>query len=93
MVDFIDKTSEKDGTPINRDNLMAMQGFSNCNIYEDVSELGEKQIIEYYPDRNENLITTFKLNGEIEEKFVGVKEINKTTSFGVGENIATEAIS
>lgn len=93
MVDFIDKTSEKDGTPINRDNLMAIQGFSNCNIYEDVNELGEKQMIEYYPDRNEKLITTFKLNGEIEEKFVGVKEITKTTSFGVGDNIATEAIS
>lgn len=27
MIDFIDKTSEQNGTPINRENMMAMQGF------------------------------------------------------------------
>ena len=27
MVEFIDKTTEQAGTPINRKNLMAMQGF------------------------------------------------------------------
>ena len=27
MVEFIDKTTEQNGTPINRQNLMAMQGF------------------------------------------------------------------
>ena len=27
MKEFIDKTSEQDGTPINRENLMAVQGF------------------------------------------------------------------
>ena len=93
MIDFIDKTSEQNGTPINRENLMAMQGFSNCDIYEDVNELGEKQIIKDYVDRNEKLITTFKLDGRIEEKFVGKKTITKTYSFGIGNNISSEVIS
>lgn len=93
MKDFIDKTSEQSGTPINRENMMAIQGFSNCDIYEDVNELGEKQIIEDYVDRNEKLITTFKLDGRIEEKFVGEKTITKTYSFGIGNNISSEVIS
>ena len=93
MIEFIDKTSERNGTPINRENLMAIQGFSNCNTYEDVNELGEKQIIEDYIDRNEKLITTFKLDGQIEEKFVGEKTITKTYSFGIGDNISSEVIS
>ena len=93
MKEFIDKTSEQSGTPINRINLMAIQGFSNCNIYEDVNELGEKQIIEDYIDRNEKFITTFKSNGKIEEKMAGEKTITKTSSFGVGGNISMEVLS
>lgn len=81
------------GTPINRETLMAMQGFSNCNIYEAVNALGEKQMIEDYVDRNEKFITTFKTDGRIEEKFIGEKTITKTYSFGVGDNISTEVIS
>ena len=88
MKDFIDKTSEQSGTPINRENMMAIQGFSNCDIYEDVNELGEKQIIEDYVDRNEKLITTFKLDGRIEEKFVGEKTISKTTTFNADDSIS-----
>ena len=93
MIEFIDKTSEQSGTPINRENMMAIQGFSNCNIYEDVNELGEEQVIEDYVDRNEKLITTFKLDGRIEEKFIGEKTITKTYSFGIGNNISSEVIS
>lgn len=93
MIDFIDKTTVQSGTPINRENMMAIQGFSNCDIYEDVNELGEKQIIRDYVDRNEKLITTFKLDGRIEEKFVGEKTITKTYSFGIGNNISSEVIS
>ena len=93
MIEFIDETSEKLGTEFSRENMMAVQGFSNCNTYEDVNELGEKQIIEDYIDRNEKLITTFKLDGQIEEKFVGEKTITKTYSFGIGDNISSEVIS
>ena len=80
------------GTPINRENMMALQGFSNCDIYEDVNELGEKQVIEDYVDRNEKLITTFKLDGRIEEKFIGEKTITKTTTFNSNGSIS-EVIS
>ena len=93
MIEFIDETSEKLGTEFSRENMMAIQGFSNCNTYEDVNELGEKQIIEDYIDRNEKLITTFKLDGQIEEKFVGKKTITKKCSFGIGDNISSEVIS
>ena len=93
MIEFIDETSEKLGTEFSRENMMAIQGFSNCDIYEDVNELGEKQIIEDYVDRNEKLITTFKLDERIEEKFVGEKTITKTYSFGIGNNISSEVIS
>lgn len=93
MKEFIDETSEKLGTEFNRENMMAVQGFSNCNTYEDVNGLGEKQIIEDYIDRNEKLITTFKTDGRIEEKFIGEKTITKTYSFGIGDNISSEVIS
>lgn len=89
----LDDDAEIEGTPINRENLMAMQGFSNCNTYEDVNELGEKQIIEDYIDRNEKLITTFKLDGKIEEKFIGEKTITNTCSLGIGDYISSEVIS
>lgn len=92
MIDFLDKTSEKNGTPINRDNMMAIQGFSNCNTYEDVNELGEKQIITDYIDRNARLIVTFKFDNKIEETFIGDKIITKIYSFGVGGNISSEVI-
>ena len=32
MIDFIDKTSEQNGTPINRGNLMAIQGYQGENV-------------------------------------------------------------
>ena len=32
MKEFIDKTSEKSGTKINREAMMAMQGFQNVDI-------------------------------------------------------------
>ena len=82
MIDFIDKTSEQNGTPINRKNLMAMQGFVATETYPPTkNEQGELQIIEKNTETNEQLITTFKLNGQIEEKFIGAKTITKTTTF------------
>lgn len=82
MVDFIDKTEGADGTPINRMNLMAIQGFD----YEDV-EIEE----------NNGVITITQVNGSgqtltveikenengsmtINETFIGEKTITKTTN-------------
>ena len=64
MIEFIDKTSEQNGTPINRDNMMALQDFvakdtvfnSDGSITE--TFVGEKTIIK---------TTTFNTNGSISE--------------------------
>ena len=93
MIEFIDKTSEQNGTPINRENMMAMQGFvSTKTLPPTTNELGEAQIIKINEEKNEQLVTTFKLNGQIEEKFIGKKTITKTTSFGDDGSI-TEVLS
>lgn len=93
LKDFIDKASGVTGTPINRENLMAIQGFiSTKTLPPTKNELGEEQIIQINTETNEQLITTFKLNGQIEEKFIGQKTITKTTTFNDDGSI-TEVIS
>lgn len=93
MKDFIDKTSEQSGTPINRENMMAIQGFiSTKTLPPTKNEFGEEQIIQINTETNEQLITTFKLNGQIEEKFIGEKTITKTTTFNTDGSIS-EVIS
>lgn len=86
MKEFIDKTEEKEGTPINRANMMAIQGFegktitfnSNGNITETNSS-GETKTISFSED------------GSITETFSGEKTITKTTSFS--SNSIREVIS
>lgn len=81
------------GTPLNRDALMAMQGFIATKTDPPTkNELGEEQIIETNVETNEQLITTFKLNGQIEEKFIGEKTITKTITFNEDGSIS-EVIS
>ena len=93
MIEFIDKTSEQNGTPINRKTLMAMQGFVATETAPPTkNEQGEVQIIETNTETNEQLITTFKLNGKIEEKFIGKKTITNTTTFNENGSIS-EVIS
>lgn len=82
-----------EGTPINRENLMAMQGFIETRTDPPTkNKLGEKQIIQTNVETGERLITTFKLDGQIEEKFIGEKTITKTTTFNAGGSIS-EVIS
>ena len=89
MIDFIDKTTEQAGTPINRKNLMAMQGFVATETYPPTkNELGEIQIIQINTETNEQLITTSKQNKQIEEKFIGEKTIIKTTTFNSDGSIS-----
>lgn len=85
MKEFIDKTSEQDGTDINRENLMAMQGFVKNDI---VFENGK--IIETN-GKGEKLTTEVSGN-QIIETFVGKKTITKTTTFKMDGNIS-EVIS
>lgn len=77
MKEFIDKTTERSGTPINRKNMMAIQGFEA--LHTTFSEDGGK-ITSTNAD-GETLTTTFNADGSIVEVFEGEKTITKTTTF------------
>lgn len=80
MIDFVDKTSGKEGTPINRNNMMAIQGFGKNTV-----SFENGQIVETNAN-NQKKITTFE-NGKIIEVFQGEKTITKTTTFATDESI------
>lgn len=86
MIDFIDKTTEQNGTPINRENMMAIQGFvaKNTVFYANgnITETNGK---------GEVLTTVFNDDGSITETFVGEKTITKTITFNADGSI-TEVI-
>ena len=85
--DFIDKTSEQDGTPINRENMMAMQGFISTNtIFNSDGSITETN------SKGEVLNTYFNEDGSITETFVGEKTITKKTTFNDDGSIS-EVIS
>ena len=87
MVDFIDKTNEENGTPINRENLMAIQGFIASNtVFNADGSITETN------SKNETLTTVFNDDGSITETFVGEKTITKTTTINADGSI-TEVIS
>jgi hypothetical protein len=76
MKDFIDNTAEGAGTPINRANMMAIQGF----IGKEVVFNADGSITETN-DNGETLTTVFNDDGSITETFVGEKTITKTIIF------------
>lgn len=86
MQEFIDETTEKQGTPINRKNLMSIQGFINQN-----TTFTDDSVVQVNSD-GQTLTTIFNEDGSITETFVGEKTITKTTSFGLDGSI-TEVIS
>ena len=72
MIDFIDKTSEQNGTPINRENMMAIQGFIGMTT--------EKQPDGSVLQTNANghtLVTKKNTDGSITQIFTGEKIITK----------------
>ncbi len=76
MVEFIDKTAEKEGTKINRKNLMAAQGFVNQEtVFAD-----DGSIVATNGDGHTYTVT-FNTDGSITETFSGEKTITKTTKF------------
>lgn len=87
MIEFIDKTEENSGTPLNRANMMALQGFVSRSIV--FSENGS--IIETN-NSGQTKTTTFGEDGSIVETFVGQKSITKTTRFNKDGSI-TEVLS
>lgn len=87
MVDFIDKTTEQSGTPINRDNLMAIQGFQAQNtVFNPDGSITETNGL------NQTKTTTFNSDGSVTEKFVGDKTITKKTKFNSDGSITEELV-
>lgn len=85
MIEFIDKTSTQSGTPINRANLMAVQGFvARTTVFNDDGSITETN------SKGETLTTDFDVDGSITETFVGEKTIVKTTTFNSDGSISEE---
>jgi hypothetical protein len=74
LIDFIDKTSEQNGTPINRENLMGVQGY----VAETVV-FGNNSITKTN-SKSEKETITFSDN-KIIKNFVGEKTITQTITF------------
>lgn len=87
MKEFIDKTAEQSGTPINREAMMAIQGFQAKNTVFN----NDGSIMETNEDGH-TLTTVFNEDGSITETFVGEKTITKTTTFNSDGSIS-EVIS
>ena len=86
MVNWIDHIdNEVEGTPVNRKNLMAMQGFESVtttfNANGSITETNAK---------GERMVTTFNANGSITESFFDNNgmTITKTTIFNADGTIA-----
>ena len=85
MIEFIDKTSTVSGTPINRANLMAIQGFiAKTTVFNADGSITETN------GNGETLTTTFNTDGSITETFVGSKTITKTTTFNTDGTISVQ---
>ena len=83
LKDFIDKTNEQNGTPINRENMMAVQGFENNNVDIVENEDGSTTVTEVNNDNHiltVNVIENEDGSTTIVETFVGDKTITKTTT-------------
>lgn len=76
MIDFIDKTTEQSGTPLNRKNLMAIQGFEEKTTVFN----SDGSITETFSDGSTKT-TVFNSDGSLTETFTGEKTIVKITSF------------
>ena len=86
MIEFVDKTSEKSGTPLDRPHFMAIQDFApKTTVFNDDGSIVETNY------QGHTKTTVFdEANNRVTETFVGEKEITKTTTFS-GQTI-TEVI-
>ncbi len=82
MYEFIDKTIDVQGTPINRQTMMAVQGFIGSNI----RFLSDGSIVETNSN-GDTKTTTFNSDGSITEVLQGQKTIAKKTIFNADGSI------
>lgn len=77
MIEFIDKTSEQDGTLLNRKNMMAMQGFVS-----NVTSATEQGIVIENTESGETItMTPLNAQGKCFTTIQGKKTLTKTSSF------------
>lgn len=83
MTEFIDRTGTQSGTLINRQKLMAVQGFDNLHtVFNDDGSITQTNT------QGDTLTITFNADGSITEVFNGNKEIAKTTTFNADGTIS-----
>ena len=71
------------GTPINRANLMAIQGFvASTTVFQSDGSILETN------SAGHTLLTKFNTDGSITETFTGTKVIVKTTKFNTNGSIS-----
>ena len=87
MREFIDKSSVETGTPINRDVMMALQGFDNTNTVFGPTSITQAN------GKGETLRVDFNPDGTITETFTGKKTITKKISFATDGSIMEEVLS
>jgi hypothetical protein len=87
MIEFVDKTPSQGGTPINRKNMMGLQGFGNLT-----TQFNNDGSIVETNEFGQTKTTTFNADGSITEVFVGAKTITKRTTFNADGSI-TEVVS
>lgn len=81
-INFADNASVI-GTPINRANLMAIQGFAaSTTTFQSNGSILETNSVGH------TLLTTFNSDGSITETFTGDKVITKTTKFNTDGSIS-----
>ena len=86
MIEFIDETSTQNGTPINRKNLMAIQGFINKTTVRQA----DGKIVQTN-DNGETLTTYKDTDGKIVQVFQGEKTLRRTITINQDKSI-TEVI-
>lgn len=86
MIDFIDKTSEQNGTPINRKNMMAIQGLIGMTT----EKQADGSILQTNAE-GQTLLTVKNVDGSVTQTFTGDKVIRKTIT--KNGNIISEVIS
>lgn len=76
MIEFIDKTNDTNGTPLNRANMMGIQGFEDSELtFNDDGSIVETN------SKGHTLTTIFNNDGSIVERFEADKTITKITRF------------
>lgn len=77
MIDFVDKAENVQGTPLNRANMMAIQGFHSQNtVFNSDGSITQTN------SSGDTLKTIFNADGSILEIFTsGNRVIKKTTTF------------